>query len=588
VVTEGAADEVVVKATVLDAGTGRSNASPTTEDDLRVFEEYGAILPPYDPNMLVRMFERSSTLRPNVDAYCTNIDGFGHKLVPTVDPDAPEARDKVRDALVLEKLADGEPVSDVSDADVDAELATLKARIHHEWLRLDQFFKNVCAETSFVELRKRSRHDLEVTGNAYWEVIRDAGGDVCQLVYVPSVSMRLLRADPRYVETREKRKVSDLSYRRVRVLRRYRRFVQVIMGQFVAHFKEFGDERAVSAKTGRIYRDAAALNAAEPTQDGSPTLQATEILHFRVHTSTSAYGVPRWIGATLSVLGGRAAEEVNHAYFDNKAVPPLAVLVSGGSLAKGAADRITNYIKDNIKGRDNFHSVLVLEAEPAAGALAGAAGSRVRIEIRELNAQKDGLFLEYQRECALAIGNQFRLPKLLRGDAADVNRATAEAALAYAERQVFAGERGGEDHAVNRWILPAVDCRYHEFVSNSPVATDSETLAEALSKLGDYVSVNEGRRVAGKILDEEFSNLDEEWANAPPELLKAGVTGPVAEQGGDAGLLNEAKRLVKIRAALAEAEGRASKAALAAARREGAEHVVHVPAEEFSTWVEPE
>ena len=51
---------------------------------------------------------------------------------------------------------------------------------------------------------------------------------------------------------------------------------------------------------------------------------ATEILHFRVHNPRSAYGVPRWIGNLLAVLGSRQAEEVNFLYFENKSVPPLA------------------------------------------------------------------------------------------------------------------------------------------------------------------------------------------------------------------------------------------------------------------------
>lgn len=572
--------EVVVKATVIDAGENVSNAIPTTEDDLKLFTQYGAIPPPYDPRALVTRFERSTALRPNVDAYCTNISGFGFRLEPTVDPDASDAREKVRDALVLEKLADGEPVSDVDDADVDAELATLKARMRIERLRVEQFFENVCAETSFVELRERTRQDLEVTGNAYWEVIRDNEGCVCQIVQVPSVSMRLLRADPCYVETQERRKVSALSYRRYRVRRRFRRFVQVVFGTFVAYFKELGDERTVSSQTGEVYASPAELREKEPG-----VRPATEVLHFKVASPTTAYGVPRWVGAMLAVLGNRAAEEVNVTYFDNKAVPPLAVLVSGGTLAKGAAERITQYIKENIKGRDNFHSVLVLEAEPAQGALSGAQGSRVRIEIKELNAQKDGLFLEYQRENALAVGNQFRLPKLLRGDAADVNRATADAALAYAERQVFAGERGKEDHLINRFILPDIGCRYHTFVSNSPVATDTEGLAKALAQLGDYVSVNEGRRVCSDVFGDRFDRLDEDWADLPPGLLKGGVAGPAAAGGG---LLAEAKRLVQVRAALAEAEGRVQHAGLAEARRSEAEKVHHVPAEEFASWVVPD
>jgi hypothetical protein len=33
--------------------------------------------------------------------------------------------------------------------------------------------------------------DLEVTGNAFWEVLRDGKGDLARLVYVPSYTVRL-------------------------------------------------------------------------------------------------------------------------------------------------------------------------------------------------------------------------------------------------------------------------------------------------------------------------------------------------------------------------------------------------------------
>ena len=41
--------------------------------------------------------------------------------------------------------------------------------------------------TSFsFDLRRRTRQDLEVTGNAFWEVLRDGRGKVARLVYVPA------------------------------------------------------------------------------------------------------------------------------------------------------------------------------------------------------------------------------------------------------------------------------------------------------------------------------------------------------------------------------------------------------------------
>ena len=47
--------------------------------------------PPYDLETLCLLLEHSNALRPNVDAYATNIDGFGHKLQAAIDFDAEDA-----------------------------------------------------------------------------------------------------------------------------------------------------------------------------------------------------------------------------------------------------------------------------------------------------------------------------------------------------------------------------------------------------------------------------------------------------------------------------------------------------------------
>jgi hypothetical protein len=40
---------------------------------------------------------------------------------------------------------------------------------------------------------------------------------------------------------------------------------------------------------------------------------ALELIHFAVHSPRSPYGVPRWVGTLLAVLGSRQMEEVNCA-----------------------------------------------------------------------------------------------------------------------------------------------------------------------------------------------------------------------------------------------------------------------------------
>ena len=47
--------------------------------------------PPYDPEAMCLLVEHSNSLRQNVDAYATNIDGFGFRFDPVIDFEAEDA-----------------------------------------------------------------------------------------------------------------------------------------------------------------------------------------------------------------------------------------------------------------------------------------------------------------------------------------------------------------------------------------------------------------------------------------------------------------------------------------------------------------
>jgi PBSX family phage portal protein len=593
-VDDSAELEATAKAYVIEIEAQPSNAAPTTEDDARVFLNYGAIVPPYDPRQLSSMFEKSTSLRPNVDAYKTNIEGFGYRLEPTIDLDAEDVDEKIADAILLEKIADDDPFPTAPAEEVKGMKLTLKAEMRLEKLRLEQFFANCGGQLSFIELRERTRQELETTGNAYWEVLRDGRGRPVRIELIPAPTMRLMRAEQQFSDVVESRRVSPTALRQYGVKRRLRRYVQVLFGQFIAYFKELDDPRIMSSRSGRVYSSIHTLQRQEPG-----VAPATEILHFRIHSPLTAYGVPRWVGATLAVLGSRAAEEVNVTYFDNKAVPPMCVMVSGGKLAAGMADRIRDYIRDNIKGRDNFHAILVLEAEPASGALSGANGSRCRIEIKNLmdSMQQDALFQVYDQNNTEKVGNQFRLPKLLRGDTRDFNRATADAALDYAEQQVFAPERTKMDHLINRRLMTLLDSRFFEFVSNGIQTKDQPELAGMIRshvQLG-ILTPNEGRELSGDVFGKTFKKVDHPWADQPLSLSLAQTSAGVAVGTDGAApppdeakaLEHAASRLVQLRSKLAEWEGVAGAAALDFARKNENEKVIHVPAKEFNSWFEP-
>lgn len=503
-----------------------SNAM-TPEDTETLFTTAGAIDPPYSLDALSNLFEHSNSLRQNVDSYATNIDGFGHRFEPVIDFDDTDADDRIAEAMYEERaLAVAEGRADMPEAgftptpaEVSAAKEELARAMRIEKTRLTRHFDTCCEDMSFVTLRRRLRQDHEQLGNAYMEVLRNRGGEISEYVYIPAYTVRICRLDPEPTPIQQKRKVTDFTYGTVARERRFRRYVQVVESRAVM-FKEFGDPRIISRRTGRAFGSVEELLAADPT-DGP----ATEVLHFKVASSRSVYGIPRWIGNLLSVLGSRQAEEVNNLYFDNKGVPPLAVLISGGRIAPAAVKRLEDFIENEIKGRQNFHKILIIEAE-AMGSSMDSAGT-AKIDLRPLTdaQQKDGLFLQYDERNMDKVGMAFRLPRLLRGDIRDFNRASAEAALEFAEQQVFQPEREEFDFMVNRRLLPELGVRFWKFKSNAPSLRDPMSLAEVIAKLvtANVLTPEEARELTEMVFNRELKNIDAPWVKQPVALTLAGM-----------------------------------------------------------------
>jgi len=535
------------------------------------------------------LFEHSNALRQNVDAYGTNIDGFGHRLEPAIDFDADDADRRVAECIYLERLAEAPEgaaaqVQEPTDDEVKTRRRELVQLARVERSRLGTFFEGCCFDHSLVELRRRTRQDLEVTGNAYWEVLRNARGEIARLVHVPAYTMRLLPLDPSPVEVEEAVRVSPVTLERVKSRQRLRRFVQVQYGQRT-FFKSLGDPRVMSRVTGQVATSVEAL----PSNDGS----ASEILHFSIHSPRSPYGVPRWIGAMLAVLGSRQAEEVNYLYFENKSVPPLALLVSGGRLSEASVPRIERFIEENLKGKKNFHKVLILEAEGGSTATDAA---RTKIELRPLTEaqQQDALFSAYDERNMDKVGQTFRMPQLLRGDSRSFNRSVAEAMLRFAEDQVFQPERDEFDHVINRKLLGDMGIRFWRFRSQTPATRDPERMTDMVEKLVrvGVLTPEEGRLLASDIFNREFAKLGADWTKRPITLTLAGIQTGVEDLRPKAPtetLVDQAKHLVALREQLVAEEQRLAEGRIALARQElerTPPERITVPEAEWARWFE--
>jgi len=338
----------------------------------------------------------------------------------------------------------------------------------------------------------------------------------------------------------------------------------------------------VSRNTGQV---AASVEALLETNGADGP--ATELLHFAIHSPRSPYGVPRWVGTLLSVLGSRQMEEVNYLYFENKSVPPLALLVSGGRLSDASVPRIERFIEDNLKGKKNFHKILILEAEGSS-----ANDGRAKIELRPLTdaQQHDALFQVYDERNIDKVGSSFRLPKLLRGESKDFNRATAESALRFAEDQVFQPERDEFDYLINRKLLADMGIRFWRFRSQTPVTRDPERMTQMVEKLVrvGVLTPEEGRTLAGDIFNREFRKIGDDWTKRPITLTLAGIQTGVEDLRSSAKkntVLEGARQLLTLREDLVAEEQRLESERLSLARRFMDEpERIEVSKTEFDSW----
>jgi len=402
-------------------------------------------------------------------------------------------------------------------------MESLRVQQRREKAKLSAFFENSSKKISFTRLCRKTQTDKESTGYALMEVVRDGRGEPCRLVYAPSWTFRAMPfSDPVNVDVLIK--ATDISYRVINEPVKFRRFVQVYEGK-TTFFKEFGDPRTMSAETGEYYKGTKELQYREEN-----SRVATEVLWFNLDSSESdVYGNVRWSGCVPGVIGSREQAEVNLLFFRNKAIPPMAILVSGGTLAKGARKQLEDIVENEIKGLENFHKILILEAVSgdSAGAAIGVSGSdKVKIELKPMTEAifSDAIWQEYADGNKKELGQSFRLPPLVRGDTEKLNRATAKIARESAEQMVFGPERLDFEFDINRTLLRDMGVMLWVFKLNTPETTDSEFLADFVDKLSKGVlSINESRQICSKIFNVDLPPIDADWARVPVQFGLAGM-----------------------------------------------------------------
>jgi len=102
------------------------------------------------------------------------------------------------------------------------------------------------------------------------------------------------------------------------------------------------------------------------------------------NTTSAYYGFPDYLSSNGAMIENSLIRRYGIKFFDNDATPSFAILITGGGLSKEGEEKIASYMKNNLKGVDNSHRVLMLNInEPDAD-----------IKLQDLSKSLEGNFLD--------------------------------------------------------------------------------------------------------------------------------------------------------------------------------------------------
>ena len=512
-------------------GSSSGKSKALEPDPFMQLERSGRVVPPpFDPLTLQMLPENSTELAPAIEAMSVNCEWFGWKAEPRVRVDDKTSLDVLRTVV-------------------------------RERTEAENFFENAFQdEDSIEEFRDKLRRDLETVGSFYVEFVEVPGsGKLDGLNHLPAWTVRITRpddepteyvdlqlvknvrvvvpegeVDPAFegVEFRKSLAVEEVSYELKETIRfkRFRRYVQIRDRQTV-WFKELGDPRLISCKTGKVVTREELLKIHDTGSEtmrftladgdrivirkglvGFPIADAANPLRQkRLYSGRSPYGMIRYVGHFFAIFGSRASEEINYTTFKNNNIPSLAVTVSNGQLTDESVDRIEEFVEAQIQSDDNYSKFLLLEAEPNMEGMRDPGSMKIEIKPLTREQHTDALFVQYQEANDERIRRAWRFPPIFVGKSTDFTAKTIEASRKLADEQVFGVERKRMDDfftkdVLMRYLLLA----WTTFRSNSPNVTENADLLRALvngEKTGS-VTPQIGRDVLSAVLNRDLGRVD--------------------------------------------------------------------------------
>lgn len=408
------------------------------------------IEPRYNPDVWAAAMESNTRLGRAIRTYARNTVGLGWYIEPVqkIGPETPEE---------------------------------FKKKVIEQTTKLLALFNKPNSKVPLNQIFFYVKIDEEAIGNGYIEVVRDLSGKIIQLYHAPGVTMRVRirksETDPTNVEIGG--------------------FVQV-RGNEKRYFKEFGDKRIMDAFTGKY---------AEENEFIPLHRRATEILHFKLYSPTNTwYGAPRYVSAAPAITGNRLAALRNVNFFENDAVPRMAITVSGGRLTPESVQAVEDFFKSKVGGVNKSHSCIVLQTEAQrVGFQQSAEHVTIGIQPLTVGVTEDASFETYRKSNDEEVREAFGIAQAFFATD-NVNKASAQVSREITNEQEFEPDRLEKEYLINQTIVrdvldlpeneePEVRFRFERMKLTDPL--DTARMDQTYAGLG-ALTPNELRASIGK------------------------------------------------------------------------------------------
>jgi capsid portal protein len=430
------------------------------------------VTPPIDLKLWASQLARNTRLNRGVRIIARNTVGLGWSIVPA------------------EKVTEDTPPEEL-------------AEIRKETARVKAFFDNLHPMQPFQSLFECVVVDEEATGNGYFEVTRTGSAGLEFMYHVPSITMRVLRDGRGYVQIR---------------------------GGSRKYFKRYGDSRTMDAYTG-IFSDEEGFGGEDFETTGAlpANRRATEVIHFLLYSPLSEfYGLPRFIPAGAAIAGNFHSARRNVAFFQNDAVPRMAVLVSGGALDAESKETVAKLFQEG-QGPDQAHRIIVLQTTNESVGVEEKNTAKIELKPLTVNTTEDGSFLNYRRMNDEEIRESLGLSEIYF-KSEKLTKASATVAKSTTDEQEFEPARILKETIINKMIvssplgLNAKRVRFRFARSETSDPLEKSEVHKNYSAIG-ALTPNEIRVDLGRDPLPE----SEQWAQVPLPIAEMGLKGEIVQ-----------------------------------------------------------